>query len=194
MQLFVLFYKYRSFTTKTELWQFKVVKKFENHNFLITTMTTRFWRFRTYKDWKRFKMNKKCWKRLKKSSWTSFQVRAAPESWSKYTTAELNFFNFWSSLLLRLDLGFSQVQQLVLACHIYRWYNNVFFKSQVVFCSIVVTNTAKRTKLLLLVIYLLLFFCLPKSAKFIHYHLKQIKLFLSASTYILVSYQQSKAS
>ena len=31
-------------------------------------------------------MNKKGWKWLKRSSSTSFRVRAAPESWSKYTT------------------------------------------------------------------------------------------------------------
>ena len=36
--------------------------------------------------WKRFKMNKKGWKRLKKGSSTSFWVRAASKSWSKFTT------------------------------------------------------------------------------------------------------------
>ena len=36
--------------------------------------------------WKRFKINKKGWKRRKKSISTSFWVRAALESWSKYTT------------------------------------------------------------------------------------------------------------
>ena len=36
--------------------------------------------------WKRFKMNKKGWKRPKKSVSTSSQVLQAPESWSEYTT------------------------------------------------------------------------------------------------------------
>ena len=48
--------------------------------------------FQVWNHWKRFKMSKKCWKRLKKSSLTSFWVRAATESWLKYTTPELNFF------------------------------------------------------------------------------------------------------
>ena len=34
---------------------------------------------------------KKGWKRLKKSSSTSFRVHAAPESWSKYTTTQKHF-------------------------------------------------------------------------------------------------------
>ena len=36
--------------------------------------------------------NKKGWKRLKKSSSTSFHVLQAPESWSKYTTVKFPEF------------------------------------------------------------------------------------------------------
>ena len=42
--------------------------------------------FQAWNHWKRFEMNKKGWKRLKKSSLTSFRVHVAPKSWSKYTT------------------------------------------------------------------------------------------------------------
>ena len=45
-------------------------------------------------------MNKKRWKRLKKSSSTSFWVRAEPRSWSKYTTLlDTQFFTFWYVLV-----------------------------------------------------------------------------------------------
>ena len=37
--------------------------------------------FQMRNQWKKFKMNKKGWKWLKKSISTSFRVRAAPESW-----------------------------------------------------------------------------------------------------------------
>ena len=38
-----------------------------------------------WNHWKKFNKNKKGWKWLKKSSSTSFWVRAAPKSWLKYT-------------------------------------------------------------------------------------------------------------
>ena len=41
--------------------------------------------FQTWNHWKRFKINKKL-KTAQKSISTSFQVRAAPKSWLKYTT------------------------------------------------------------------------------------------------------------
>ena len=49
----------------------------------------RFCWFQRWNHWKGFKMNKKGWKRLKKKVSTSFWVRAAPESWSKYTTKDV---------------------------------------------------------------------------------------------------------
>ena len=42
--------------------------------------------FQTWNHWKKFEINKKGWKRLKKSSSTSFWVFAAPKSGSKYLT------------------------------------------------------------------------------------------------------------
>ena len=42
--------------------------------------------FQPWNYWKRWKINKKGEKRLKKSVLTSFRVPAAPESWSKYTS------------------------------------------------------------------------------------------------------------
>ena len=42
--------------------------------------------FHTWNHWKRLEMNKKGWKWLKKSRSTSIRVRAAPKSWSKYST------------------------------------------------------------------------------------------------------------
>ena len=45
---------------------------------------------RSPKSWSKwFEMNKKRWKRLKKSISTSFRVRVAPKSCSKYTTPRL---------------------------------------------------------------------------------------------------------
>ena len=45
-----------------------------------------------------FKMNKKGWKPLKKSSLTSFWVRSAPKSWTKYTTHSI-MIKLWTELL-----------------------------------------------------------------------------------------------
>ena len=47
--------------------------------------------FQVWNHWERFKMNKKGWKLLKKSSLTSLWVRAAPKSWLKNTT-ELDYY------------------------------------------------------------------------------------------------------
>ena len=66
-----------------QLW--RVHKNWKNTVFLFI------FRFRTWNHWKRFKINKKGWKRLKTSISTSFQVRAAPESCSKYSTTKTSF-------------------------------------------------------------------------------------------------------
>ena len=47
-------------------------------------------KFRAY-YWKSFEMNKKGWKTAEKKVSTSFWVRAAPKSWSKYTTHLLRY-------------------------------------------------------------------------------------------------------
>ena len=73
-----------------------------------------FWWFQPWNHWKRFEMNKKGWKRLKKSSSTSFWVRAATKSWSKYTTYKLSRGEHF--LLLRQHLvrgiGDSKINQV----------------------------------------------------------------------------------
>ena len=56
---------------------------------LFCTFSDVFCWFKMWNHRKRFKMNKKGWKRLKKSVSTSFQVCTAPKSWSKYTTLSL---------------------------------------------------------------------------------------------------------
>ena len=45
--------------------------------------------FKAWNHWKSFKMNQKRLKMAQKSVSNSFLVRAAPESWSKYTTTIL---------------------------------------------------------------------------------------------------------
>ena len=64
--------------------QQKTSEKKKKHS-LVHFQTDFCW-FQAWNHWKRFKISKKGWKRLKKSISTSFQVRAAPESWPKYTT------------------------------------------------------------------------------------------------------------
>ena len=44
--------------------------------------------FQAWNHLKRFEMNKKVWKRLKKSNSTSFWVRTAPKIWLKHTTTK----------------------------------------------------------------------------------------------------------
>ena len=57
--------------------------------------------------WKRFEMNKKGWKRLKNSVLTSFWVRAALKSWSKYTT---NIKGLWLHLAFRTSLKMAKLE------------------------------------------------------------------------------------
>ena len=59
--------------------------------------------FQPWNHWESFKMNKKGWKWLKKSSSTSFWVRAAPESWSKYTT--IGYQKVWYSDVFGIQAG-----------------------------------------------------------------------------------------
>ena len=60
-----------------------------------------------------FEMNKKGWKRPKKSILTSFWVRTAPEIWSKYTTGACVYVLRFIDLPLTLatpDLDYFKVQ------------------------------------------------------------------------------------
>ena len=57
----------------------------EGTNNVFLFIFRRFSWFQTWNHWKRFKINKKGWKRLKKSILTNFRVCAAPKSWLKYT-------------------------------------------------------------------------------------------------------------
>ena len=77
----------------TRFWVLRSPKSWSNYFF--QPFATFFWNcfcwFQVWNHWERFKMNKKGWKLLKKSSLTSLWVRAAPKSWLKNTT-ELDYY------------------------------------------------------------------------------------------------------
>ena len=82
----------------TSFWVLSATKSWSKHFFC--SFSDIFCWFEPWNHWKRFEMNKKGWRRLKKSVSTSFCVHAAPKSWSKYTTLVCLFSSFPTAKLI----------------------------------------------------------------------------------------------